>query len=291
MQVGVITSPTSAILRGSPDTDGPREHVRTYIVWIPADVSLSCRRPCAVHATRVVIFVMIELAVGTRRERVTAPLHVCQFASAPDERTATASTFLFDGLRAGHRCIPLVGEPVLEAVRLACTEEVDGYPPFHLGQWDAVVPSGGCSGYHDKQSLTPTDPSAMDATPDASQFFTGNSLDPYRLIAYQRSIAAEARRAGGKMVRMVIDMRWLFHDRPFSVYDALKFEASSHAILAPDADVLATLTQYHYADLSAAFIIELLKIHPVAVVAQFVRRNPHPFDAHRYMTRILERQK
>lgn len=93
------------------------------------------------------------------------------------------------------------------------------------------------------------------------------------------------------MVRMVIEMRWLFQDRPFSVHDALKFEAASHAILALDADVLATLTQYHYADLSDEFIIELLKIHPVAVVAQFVRRNPHPFDAHRYMTRILERQK
>jgi hypothetical protein len=113
----------------------------------------------------------------------------------------------------------------------------------------------------------------MDAVPDASEFFNGNSLDPYRLIAFQRSVAAEARKAGGPMVR------------------TLKFEAASHAILAPDADVLATLTQYHYADLSGEFIIELLKIHPVAVVAQFVRRNPHPFDAHRYMKRILERQK
>ncbi len=91
------------------------------------------------------------------------------------------------------------------------------------------------------------------------------------------------------MIRMAIDMRWLFQDRPFSMHDALKFEAASHAILAPDADVLATLTQYPYADLSGEFIIELLIIHPV-VVAQFVRRNPHPFDAHRYMTRILERQ-
>ena len=232
---------------------------------------------------------MIELVVGSRRERVPAPLHVCQFASSPDERTATASTFLFDGLRAGHRCVPLVGEEVLAAIRLSCSEEHE--TDFPLTDEHGIGADGRWQGDNPKRSRAPTDPSAMDAVPDASQFFNGNSLDPYRLIAFQRSVAAEARKAGGPMVRMVIDMRWLFQDRPFSMHDTLKFEAASHAILAPDADVLATLTQYHYADLSGEFIIELLKIHPVAVVAQFVRRNPHPFDAHRYMKRILERQK
>ncbi len=194
--MGMIACPHFGHVSGNSGHRRSRERMRARTVRIPAIHRLSCKHPGAERTARDVIVAMIELVVGSLRERVSAHLHVCHFASASDEHTATASKFLVDGLRAGHRCIPLIGQAVLNAIRLSCSEDHEtGFP---LTDEHGKGADGRWRGDNPDRTHTPADPSAMDASPDASQFFTENSLDPYRLIAFQRSVAAEVRRAGGQ---------------------------------------------------------------------------------------------
>ncbi|MGI8422646.1 MAG: hypothetical protein ACR2NO_00770, partial [Chloroflexota bacterium] len=47
--------------------------------------------------------------------------------------------------------------------------------------------------------------------------------------------------------------------------------------------------QYNYAELPGELVVELLKIHPIAVVGKFIKRNPYYVDAEEYMVKIIRR--
>ena len=46
--------------------------------------------------------------------------------------------------------------------------------------------------------------------------------------------------------------------------------------------------QYDYSKLSGAVVVELLKLHPIAIVGNFVKRNPYYLNSEEYLKRILK---
>jgi hypothetical protein len=49
------------------------------------------------------------------------------------------------------------------------------------------------------------------------------------------------------------------------------------------------LLQYNYAELPGEVVVELLKLHPIAVVGRFIKRNPYYVNAEDYMVKIIRR--
>ena len=46
--------------------------------------------------------------------------------------------------------------------------------------------------------------------------------------------------------------------------------------------------QYNYAKLAGEIVVELLKLHPLAVVGKYIKRNPYYVDSEEYFLRIVK---
>ena len=44
---------------------------------------------------------------------------------------------------------------------------------------------------------------------------------------------------------------------------------------------------YDYSKLPGALVVEMLKLHPIAVVGKFIKRNPYYLNSEQYLLKIL----
>lgn len=202
---------------------------------------------------------MIVLEAGGRRATVEVAAHACQLATTTHDAEATARAFVRDGLRAGDRCVALVPEApgLLEYLD---GEGIDPDQAFESGRlrFDDIGPA---------------------------RTVGQGTFDPYRLVARHLTDSCDMRTSG--RVRILVDMHW--YGGPGEAEAILRYEAASHAAMRAHADHAVVLAQYRFGDLSGDTVIDLLRLHPSAVVAQFIRRNPNPADPVSFMARLLHR--
>jgi hypothetical protein len=83
-------------------------------------------------------------------------------------------------------------------------------------------------------------------------------------------------------------MGWLAQDVA-TPEQLLKYEAASDAVFTFQTRPIVALLQYNYAELPGELVVELLKLHPIAVVGRFIKRNPYYVNAEDYMVKIIRR--
>jgi MEDS: MEthanogen/methylotroph, DcmR Sensory domain len=206
---------------------------------------------------------MIELEVGGKRERIRPGLHVCQFYNQPNEIIHTALPLMRDGLRGQDKCY-FAGSPSrIEEIRKALRTahfDVDG--TTRNGQLQLVG--------------------------DRSELLSRGRFDPYHLLSTHQALISRSLNEGWQSVRAVLDMSWLTQgvSTPEQI---LKYEAAADAVFTFQSRPIVALLQYNYSELPGELVVELLKLHPIAVVGRFIKRNPYYLNAEEYMVKIIRR--
>jgi hypothetical protein len=204
---------------------------------------------------------MIDLEVEGRRERIRPGLHICQFYNHDREVSEAAAPLLRDGLRAHDKGVVSAAPPRLDEIRtLLRAGGIDV---------DAAARSG--------QLVLSSDRAAL---------LSNGRFDPYHLLARHQALIARSVAERWNLVRCVIDMSWLTQ-RIATPEQLLKYEAAADAIFTFQNRPIVALLQYNSSELPEELRIELLKIHPIAVVGKFIRRNPYYINAEEYMVKII----
>lgn len=206
---------------------------------------------------------MIELEVGGKRERIRPGLHICQFYNQVGEITHTAVPFVRDGLRGADKCYVAAAAARLDEIRKALRAA-------HLDVESAEA--GGQLALLDRRD----------------ELLSNGRFDPYHLLATHQGLIARSIGEGWRTVRCVIDMGWLARGVA-TPEQLLKYEAAADAVFTFQERPIVALLQYDYSELPGEFVVELLKIHPIAVVGKFIKRNPYYVNAEEYMVKIIRR--
>lgn len=206
---------------------------------------------------------MIELEVGGKRERIRPGLHICQFYNQPGELIHTATPLLRDGLRGNDKCYFAADAARLDDARKALrSAHIDVAAAIESGQLQLV--------------------SERDALLSKGRF------DPYHLLSTHQALIARSMNEGWQTVRAIIDMGWLSSGAA-TPEQILKYEAAADAVFTFQARPIVALLQYNYSELPGELVVELLKLHPIAVVGRFIKRNPYYVNAEEYMVKIIRR--
>lgn len=207
---------------------------------------------------------MIELEVGGKREKIRPGLHICQFYNQSNEITHSAAPLLRDGLRGQDKCF-------MAAPKARLDEVAKQLRAAHI-DLEAATTSGQLTLVSDREEL-----------------LAGGRFDPYHLLATHQALIARALGEGWQTVRAVIDMSWLASNDVATPEQLLKYEAAADAVFTFQSRPIVALLQYNYAELPGELVVELLKIHPIAIVGKFIKRNPYYVDAEEYMVKIIRR--
>jgi|DewCreStandDraft_5_1066085.scaffolds.fasta_scaffold03356_7 hypothetical protein len=203
---------------------------------------------------------MLQLEIGGKRERIKQGLHICQLYTEVAETLDAAGPLLRAALRAGERAWFAGPEdrvdPLLQILDRGTVDPIDAR---ERGQLELI---------HDRAAL-----------------LTDGRLDPYGLLSKHLSLISRSLQEGYTGVRVVIDMHWLAPQA--TPEQILKYEAACDAVFTLQNQPIVALVQYNYNSLPGEIVVELLKLHPVAVVNRFIKRNPYYVNADEYMTRIL----
>jgi len=206
---------------------------------------------------------MIDLEVGGKRERIRPGLHICQFYNLPNEISQTAAPLLRDGLKGNDKCYFAAPTARLDEVRKTLRAS-------HL-DLDALTASGQLQLVDDREDL-----------------LNRGRFDPYHLIATHQALISRSLSDGWQTVRAVIDMGWLCSGVA-TPEQILKYEAAADAVFTFQSRPIVALLQYNYSELPGELVVELLKLHPMAVVGRFIKRNPYYVNAEEYMVKIIRR--
>ncbi|MDE3078023.1 MAG: MEDS domain-containing protein [Chloroflexota bacterium] len=118
------------------------------------------------------------------------------------------------------------------------------------------------------------------------EFLQNKRFDPYFLLSNHQSFISKAQKEGWSAARGAIDMSWLT-DGSATPSQVLKYEAAADAVFTFQNSPVVIIVQYNYAKLAGEIVVELLKLHPLAVVGKYIKRNPYYVDSEEYFMRIV----
>jgi hypothetical protein len=126
---------------------------------------------------------------------------------------------------------------------------------------------------------------------DPEALMSGGRFDPYHLLATHQALIARALSDGWQAVRCVIDMGWLAPPGQSiaSPEQVLKYEAAADAVFTFQGRPIVALLQYNYAEMPGDVVVELLKLHPIAIVGRHIKRNPYYVNAEEYTVQMIRR--
>lgn len=210
---------------------------------------------------------VMDLNVEGRSERIPPGSHICQMYSKVTEIPSVTAHLLHVGLVSGEKCLFAAATDQVQQLR----EELQKMQV----NVDECIASG-----------------QLILTDDASPFLSKNGrFDPYYLLSTHQTFISHALRDGWKAARISIDMSWLMDDQA-KPEQILKYEAASDAVFTFQQTPIIALMHYDYARILASnLVVELLKLHPIAVVGKFIRRNPYYINSEEYMMKILRMKK
>ena len=114
----------------------------------------------------------------------------------------------------------------------------------------------------------------------------GERFDPYYLLSSHLTFVAQALREGWKGARISIDMSWL-SQRIATPEQILKYEALSDAVLTFQNTPLTAMMHYEQQTLLPSLVVEMLKLHPISLVGNDIKRNPYYLSSEQYMHKVL----
>ena len=203
----------------------------------------------------------MHIQVAGKREEVTPGSHICQLYNQADEAMSVTQSLLKSGLTSEDKCF-WAG------------------PASTAAEVKALLEKGGPR----LRRALASDQVSFITEKDA--FLNNGRFDPYHMVSAHQTFIAQATKEGWRTVRCVVDMTWLTRGIASS-RDILKYEAACDAVFTFQNAPIVGVFQYDYGKLSGAVVVELLKLHPIAVVGNFIKRNPYYLNSEEYLKRIL----
>jgi hypothetical protein len=203
----------------------------------------------------------MDLSVEGKSERIPPGSHICQLYNKVGEIVGVTARLMEAGLASGEKCF--------FAAAPASVHEME----------QALAKSG-------VDVAAAVDSGQLVLLTDREPLLIGKRFDLYHLLSTHQTFIAQAQREGWKSCRISIDMTWLTADVA-SPEQILKYEAASDAIFTFQNAPIIALMHYDYSKLPGALVVEMLKLHPIAVVGKFIKRNPYYVNSEQYLLRIL----
>lgn len=203
----------------------------------------------------------MDLSVEGKSERIPPGSHILQLYNKVSEITGVTARLLEVGLANDEKCLFAGSEASVQELITA------------FGKADLDVAALQESGQ-------------LVLLSDRDQLLVNQRFDPYHLLSHHQTFIAQALREGWKAVRISMDMSWLTSELS-APQQILKYEAASDAVFTFQNAPIIALMHYDYSKLPGALVVELLKLHPIAVVGKFIKRNPYYLNSEQYLLKIL----
>ncbi len=204
----------------------------------------------------------MDLSVEGKSERIPPGSHICQLYSKVNDITRVTAGLMRVGLSLSEKCMFAAAPAQVKEFR----EELQ---KLQLDV-DALITAGQLVLYEERESL----------------LAGGKRFDPYYLLSSHQTFIAQALREGWQAARISIDMTWLTKDIA-TPEQILKYEAASDAVFTFQNAPIIALMHYDHSKLLPSLVVEMLKLHPIAVVGKYIKRNPYYLNSEQYMLKIL----
>jgi hypothetical protein len=203
----------------------------------------------------------MDLSVEGKSERIPPGSHICQLYNKVGEIVGVTARLLEVGLASHEKCLFAAAPASIREMEQALAK---------AGVNVAAAEEAGQLVFLD----------------DRDPLLVGKRFDPYHLLSSHQTFIAQALRENWKAVRISIDMTWLTADVA-TPEQVLKYEAASDAVFTFQNAPIIALLHYDYSKLPGALVVEMLKLHPIAVVGKFIKRNPYYVNSEQYLLKIL----
>ncbi len=204
---------------------------------------------------------VVELVLEKRTEHIKQGSHICQLYNKPREMLDIAVALLSQGLSGKDRCFYFGAPESVPQLRADLAQLCDVEDAQRRGQ--------------------------LLLGDQREEFVPDGRFDPYAMLAHHQSLVAKAVRDGWEGVRGAIDMSWVAAGLATPA-QILKYEALSDAVFTFQNQPIVVFVQYNYAKLAGEMVVELLKLHPLAVVGKFMKRNPYYVNSEEYFRKIVK---
>src|SRR5258708_34554274 len=204
----------------------------------------------------------MDLSVEGKSERIPPGSHICQLYSKVNEIPKVTAHLMRVGLALSEKCMFAAAPAQVQEFR----DELQKLD-FDV---DALIAAGQLVVYEERGSL----------------LAGGKRFDPYFLLSSHQTFIAQALREGWQAVRIAIDMTWLTKDVA-TPEQVLKYEAAADAVFTFQNAPIIALMHYDHSKLLPSLVVEMLKLHPIAVVGKYIKRNPYYLNSEQYMLKIL----
>lgn len=205
----------------------------------------------------------MDLSVEGKSERIPPGSHICQLYSKVTEIPGVTARLMRVGLSVSEKCMFAAAPAQVKELK----EELQKLQV----NVDELLASRQLVLYEEREPFLANN---------------GKRFDPYFLLSSHQTFIAQALREGWQAVRISIDMTWLTKDiaTPELI---LKYEAASDAVFTFQNAPIIALMHYDHSKLLPSLVVELLKLHPIAVVGKYIKRNPFYLNSEQYMLKIL----
>jgi MEDS: MEthanogen/methylotroph, DcmR Sensory domain len=204
----------------------------------------------------------MDLRVEGKSERIPPGSHICQLYSKVVEIPGVTAGLMRVGLTLSEKCLFAAAPAQVNEFREELRKlQIDV---------DKAIEAGQLVLYEEREEF----------------LAGGNRFDPYHLLSSHQTFIAQALREGWQAVRISIDMTWLCKDIA-TPEQILKYEAASDAVFTFQNAPIIALMHYDHSKLIPSLVVEMLKLHPIAVVGKYIKRNPYYLNSEQYMLKIL----
>ncbi len=204
----------------------------------------------------------MDLRVEGKSERIPPGSHICQLYSKVTEIPVVTAGLMRVGLTLSEKCLFAAAPAQVNELREELRKlQIDV---------DKAIEAGQLVLYEERDVF----------------LAGGNRFDPYYLLSSHQTFIAQALREGWQAVRISIDMTWLCKDIA-TPEQILKYEAASDAVFTFQNAPIIALMHYDHSKLIPSLVVEMLKLHPIAVVGKYIKRNPYYLNSEQYMLKIL----
>jgi hypothetical protein len=204
----------------------------------------------------------VELQIEGKTEHIKQGSHICQLYNKTAEVVNVAAAMIQTGLQNNEKCFYAGHPDVVAEIRAAC-EQLDVDVDDALQRSQLV--------FFDKRE----------------EFFQNKRFDPYFVLSQHQSFIAKSVKEGWSAARGALDMSWVTEGTA-TPSQVLKYEAAADAVFTFQNSPVVIIVQYNYAKLAGEIVVELLKLHPLAVVGKYIKRNPYYVDSEEYFMRIVK---
>lgn len=200
---------------------------------------------------------------------MTPPRHVCGFFHADEDPDRVFIPYIREGLEHEQRVVDIV-DPRIVTERER-TLAAAGLPPPSTGDRRGA-----------RRDSTQLEVQGWDQS-----YLKDGYFDIERQLAFIESMIVRGKSQGYTLTRLVASMEWVLEPRP-GVENLLEYEARLNGLMTKYDD--AVVCSFDLSRFNASMIIDVLRVHPMVLLAGRVHLNPFFVPHNRMLAELRERR-